>query len=252
MPEKKDTSWEHVADWYHTHVNAEGTYHADVVLPNLLRLMNIKKEDAILDIGCGEGFFARAFHAKGAVVSGTDISPRQIEIAKKTSPKNILFFISAGDKLAFAKNKSADTITIILALQNMENANAIFAECSRILKPKGKLYIVLNHPSFRIPKASEWGWDAEKNIQYRRVDQYLSELKSKISMHPGKDPSAFTLSFHRPLQLYFKLFNKHSFVVTRLEEWISNKKSVGSRGIAENRARHEFPLFMCIEAEKQE
>jgi hypothetical protein len=59
----------------------------------------------------------------------------------------------------------------------------------------------------------------------------------------------FTVSFHRPLQFYFKIFSKLGFAVERLEEWNSNKKSeAGPRAKAEDKARKEIPLFlyMCV------
>jgi hypothetical protein len=36
-------------------------------------------------------------------------------------------------------------------------------------------------------------------------------------------------------------------VVTKLEEWISNKTSEGKNADRENTARKEFPMFMCLE-----
>ena len=73
----------------------------------------------------------------------------------------------------------------------------------------------------------------------------------KIQMHPGDAPDDFTLSFHRPLQVYVKGLRKAGFTVDMLEEWISNKKSEpGPRAAAENKARKEIPLFLLIGAIK--
>lgn len=70
-------------------------------------------------------------------------------------------------------------------------------------------------------------------------------------MHPGKTNSPQTISYHRPLQYYFKLFQKSGFAVQRLEEWISHRVSdSGPRAKAENDARKEFPLFLYLGATK--
>jgi hypothetical protein len=67
--------------------------------------------------------------------------------------------------------------------------------------------------------------------------------------HCGGFFQVLTYSFHRPLQEYIKVLGNAGFVVTHLEEWISHKISEpGPRADAENRARKEFPLFMCIAA----
>jgi len=61
------------------------------------------------------------------------------------------------------------------------------------------------------------------------LDNTMSESKTKIEMHPGKDDGEKTISFHRPLQVYFKLLKKNSFFVSGLEEWISDKKASPAR-----------------------
>lgn len=251
MP-KKDTSWGNVADWYHAHLKRPaGTYHRDVILPNLLRLMEIERGEVVLDVACGDGFFSRELFHAGAKVIGADIAPELIKIAAKNSPKEIAFHSAPADKMPFAKDASVDTVLISLAIQNIDDMRAAFAECSRVLKPGGKLFLVMNHPAFRIPKQTSWGWDGDK-VQYRRVDKYMSELRADIQMHPGDAPEEMTVSFHRPLQYYFKMLNKTGFVVGRLEEWISHKKSVkGPRAKAEDTARKEIPMFLCLEAIKR-
>lgn len=252
MQNNKKTSWGGVAKWYHELLEGEGTYQKDLILPNLLRLLDIKKGHKILDLACGQGFFAREFYKQGAEVVGVDISEELICIAKKNSPKQIEFKMASADKLSFIKDKSIDKTAIILAAQNIENIQGVFKESSRILKDGGGLYIILNHPAFRVPKASSWEWDEEGKIQFRRIDAYLSESRSKIQMHPGDKPKEYTLSFHRPLQVYFKALQKNGFCVSRLEEWNSHKKSrPGPRAAAENRARKEIPLFLFMEAIKK-
>lgn len=251
-----DTSWGSVADWYSDHLsNNIDTYQRQVILPNLRRLLDIKKGERVLDLACGSGFFTREFAQAGARALGVDIAPELIKLAEqresknKNTDKNIEYKVAGADNLKFIENKTIDKVVMVLALQNIENVKGVLSEVKRVLKQSGKLYLVLNHPAFRIPGESSWGWDEEDKTQYRRVDQYLSEKKTAIQMHPGADPNKRTLSFHRPLQYYFKLMGTAGFGVTRLEEWISHRESqVGPRRVAEDRARHEFPLFLYLEA----
>ncbi len=258
----KNTSWSAVADWYGEYLEGKGredTYQKKVILPNLLRLMQIKKGEKVLDIACGQGFFSREMARAGAEVVGVDVSRELIKSAERLNSKsdegrtltNPSYQIGFAHELSFLESGTIDKAIAVLALQNIENYQDVLAEAARVLKPRGILYTVLNHPAFRVPKGSEWGWDPEKQIQYRRVDRYLSELKVAISMHPGLSSDIQTVSFHRSLQLYFKAFNKTGFVVSRLEEWISHKKSgPGPRAKAEDWARKEFPLFLALEAVK--
>jgi hypothetical protein len=92
------------------------------------------------------------------------------------------------------------------------------------------------------------------STMYRRLDAYMSDAQVKIDMTPGEKIAAkkkFTISFHRPLQSYFKVLSKSGFAVIRLEEWISHKKSqAGPRAEEEDRMRKEIPMFLCLEARK--
>src|SRR3989338_9547159 len=257
------TSWGKVAEWYDETVEQRGSYQQDLILPNLLRLMEIQKGERILDLACGQGLFARAFYEAGGKVIASDISEELLDIAKKKSPKEIAYYSAPAHALHFLKDGSVDKIAIVLAIQNIENLNETFAECARVLAARGKLYIVLNHPAFRIPKESSWGFSAEggpasggdeskkKWVQYRRIDRYLSNVNIGIDMHPGRKSGEQTFSFHRPLQTYVKALFKQNLCVRRLEEWSSGKTSQkGPRAEAEDRARKEIPLFLTIEAQK--
>lgn len=260
----KNTSWGKVANWYDTLLEKDNdSFQQKVILPNVIRLMDLDKSKVVLDLACGQGFFSRIFAEKAGKVIASDISPELIQIAKKrrvskdgtrhdsVESKNIEYHVSSADDISFCKDKSVDTIVIILALQNIKNVDGVLKECKRVLKENGSLCVVLNHPAFRAPKASSWGWDEVAKVQYRRMDGYLSEFQTSIDMHPGQKKSEVTVSFHRSLQWYFKMLSKHGFAVAKYEEWISHREPTrGPRFAAEDRARKEFPLFLFLEARK--
>lgn len=242
---KRDTSWEEVSGWYDDHLAEDDTYHNKVVLPNMLRMLDLKETETVLDLACGQGFFTKHLLTQSSHVVASDLSPSLVEIAAKKNPKAIVHVADAA-KLTFAKNASFDAVICMLALQNMQDITKVFAEVARVLKPNGRFIFVLNHPTFRIPKRSSWGFDGTET-QYRRVDAYLSQAKLKIDMRPGTDNS-YTWSFHRSLQDFMKALAKSNLCITRLEEWISHRTSEkGPRAKAEDFARKEIPLFMAIE-----
>lgn len=254
MEKPKTTSWNEVADWYHELLeHNQDSFQRRVILPNLLRVMELKSGQTVLDLACGQGFFARQFATFGVRVIGVDLAPELIARAKQqpvprgsTSPT---YYVAAADHVPRVHTESVDKIAIVLALQNIENAAAVLQECHRVLKVNGQLFIVLNHPCFRIPNASAWG-DAG-SVQYRRIERYLSADKIGIQMHPGAAPQVKTITFHRPLQTYGKWLGKSGLCITRIEEWISHRRSrPGPRAAAEDRARKEIPLFLLLQAVK--
>lgn len=254
------TSWGDVATWYDTHLEKnEDTYHAKVIFPNVLRLLGDITNKKVLDLCCGQGIFSREMHKRGAYVTGIDIGKELIALAEKevvTNAKNIVhkisYHVASADDLYMLKSSSFDAVICILAIQNVEHMQKAVEEVSRVLVSGGTCIFVLNHPSFRNPKQTHWAYDIEKGVQYRRVDEYMSESRIRIDMTPGSDTDKkFTVSFHRPLQVYVKALGKHSLAITSLEEWVSHKSSEkGPYKELEDKARKEIPLFMCLVAKK--
>ncbi len=255
----KDTSWGNVATWYDAHLEkGKDTYHEKVVYPHLLRIIGEAKDKRVLDLACGQGQFSRMLSEKGSLVTGIDLGEELITIAKKQNAllpakKNPITYVhGSADTLSMFSDVSFDIVVCVLALQNIENLSKTIKEAHRVLKDKGTFIFVLNHPAFRNPRQTHWGYDESTDTQYRRVDEYMSESHTRIDMTPGSSKEKkFTVSFHRPLQVYIKALAKAGFVLARLEEWESHKVSEqGPRQKAENKSRKEIPLFMCIEAKK--
>ncbi len=65
----------------------------------------------------------------------------------------------------------------------MAHLGEVCQATAKVLKPGGRMLWATNHPTFRIPRQTSWGFDEEANIQYRRLDAYGSPLTIPIVMH---------------------------------------------------------------------
>ncbi|TLD71607.1 class I SAM-dependent methyltransferase [Phragmitibacter flavus] len=255
-PASQNTSWEKSADWYDRLIGAQGSeLYQNVVIPGALKLLKPgqtkgkSESESILDLGCGQGVFTRAIQSTtppGTQLTGVDLSPTLIAKAKSyPGAKDIRYF--ARDAASLDGLGEFDAISAILCIQNMPHLDKVSSACARILKPGGRMLWVLNHPAFRIPRQSSWGWEDDRKIQYRRLDAYSSEMEIPILMHPGQEKSESTVSFHHSLQNLLLPGFQSGLSLTGLEEWHSNKTSEpGPKARAENRARNEFPLFLAL------
>jgi ubiquinone/menaquinone biosynthesis C-methylase UbiE len=249
-----NTSWETVGGWYNEIVGHEGHYyHQKLIFPGILRLLDIKPQSSssLLDLACGQGVLAKQLPSS-MTYTGIDLSATLIKAAKQNSTaKNHEFLLGDVSKPLPLQKKDFSMATIVLALQNIEHGERVIQNAMKHLAPQGKLLLILNHPSFRIPRQSSWGVDEQKKIQYRRVDRYFSEMKIPIQMHPGKGiASPETWSFHHPLSAYSQWLCDAGFHMIKIEEWCSDKQSTGKCAKMENRSREEIPLFMAILAIK--
>jgi ubiquinone/menaquinone biosynthesis C-methylase UbiE len=242
---RSDTSWEKSADWYDRIIGAQGSeLYQRVVIPGALRLLDVKAGEKVLDLGCGQGVFTRALAEAGAEATGVDSSPALIQKARSYPARAKLRYL-VRDAAKLRDLDAFDAITSILALQNMAHLDAVCQAGAGILQKRGRFLWVINHPCFRIPKQSSWGF--EEHVQYRRIDAYSTPMNIPIVMHPGMAQSESTTSFHYSLADLMRPAFEAGFRLAGLEEWHSDKISEpGPRARIENRARQEFPLFLAL------
>jgi len=244
---KHGTSWEQSATWYDKIIGPQGSeLYQNVVIPQGLALLKPVAGESILDLGCGQGVFSRSLAELGCEVTGVDLAPSLIAKAKTYPSKTpIRYFTRDASKIRDLG--PFDAASAILCLQNMPHLTDVCHSCAAVLKPGGRMLWVMNHPCFRIPKQTSWGFDEVQRIQYRRLDAYGSPLKIPIIMHPGQPDSETTQSFHLSMMdLTAKAFAA-GLVLAGLQEFYSFRESEpGPRAKAENKARKEFPLFLGL------
>lgn len=246
------TSWHHVGPWYDKLVGDKGQYfHEHVVIPKTIRLLDLKQGSTLLDLACGQGILARKV-PKDVSYLGIDAASFLIRKAQEYD-RNQRHKYQIGDitKSLTTSQHNFTHATIILALQNIEFPEKALTTASNHLVTGGVLVLVINHPCFRIPRQSGWGIDEKNKLQYRRINRYMSPMSIPIDMHPGSNSrSTQTWSFHFPIQDLTTFLQRAGFVIERIEEWSSDKESVGKAAKMENRGRSEIPLFMAIRAKK--
>lgn len=66
------------------------SFYRHLVCPAAERLLQIKPDDNVLELACGNGIFARRLSQLGTRVLATDFSPNMIELAKsRTSEEDL-------------------------------------------------------------------------------------------------------------------------------------------------------------------
>ena len=97
---------------------------------------------AILDLGCGTGWFTRKLAARypGATITGADLAPGMLEQARTTGPNTADWLNADAEQLPLA-DQSVDLIFSNLMIQWSPRPEVILAECRRVLKPGGVMAV---------------------------------------------------------------------------------------------------------------
>ncbi len=143
--------------------------------------LSIKKNDKILDVGCGIGNFSKATNGKYV---GIDLNPSFIKFAKKHySAKNKEFMVADATKLKF-KDKSFDKSMFISMLHHFPDSDSdkVLREIQRVTKN----YLVMLDllPSDRMLVKFMYAMDRGSNIrpieaQKKLIKKYFRIVKYK-------------------------------------------------------------------------
>jgi SAM-dependent methyltransferase len=113
---------------------AEPQNHA--LFERLLELTEVGRATRVLDLGCGSGYAAALAAERGAAVSGVDIAPALLAIARERTPQGD-FREAQIEALPFADG-AFDVATAVNALQFAGDSPQAIAEASRVLCAGGR------------------------------------------------------------------------------------------------------------------
>lgn len=116
------------ADQYVDHA----AFVAELGLPVLV-LLEPRRGERILDLGCGDGALAVTIAKSGAMVHGVDSSPSMVERARK---RGVSAEVKSGENLSF-RNRF-DAVFSNAALHWMRDADAVLEGVFNALKPGGR------------------------------------------------------------------------------------------------------------------
>lgn len=102
---------------------------------------------SVVDVGAGDGKFARAFARRGAEVTGIEIDDAKVEIAKRAAHANVRILLGRGEDLPL-DDRSADLACFMFSFHHVPEAlqGAALDEAWRVLKPKARLHVVEPRP----------------------------------------------------------------------------------------------------------
>ncbi|MCB1905784.1 MAG: bifunctional 2-polyprenyl-6-hydroxyphenol methylase/3-demethylubiquinol 3-O-methyltransferase UbiG [Rhodocyclaceae bacterium] len=107
----------------------------------------------VIDVGCGGGILTEAMAAKGARVTGIDLSEKALSVARLhlfESGVEVSYEYESAEQMAARRPAEFDVVTCLEMLEHVPDPASIVAACARLVKPGGQVFFsTLN----RNPKA---------------------------------------------------------------------------------------------------
>ncbi len=145
--------WNQIAGFWDDHMGPDGNDFQTVLIgPVTERLLEIRPDQVVLDVGCGNGAFARRLAALGARVVATDFSDAFLERARQRTTERAdrleYRVVDATDEaqvLALGEGRF-DAAVCTMAIMDMSAIDPLMAAVRRLLKPVGRFVFSLMHP----------------------------------------------------------------------------------------------------------
>ena len=187
MSDSKTAADERLRDefnqWAEQGKGEEMEAHHISITEQTLALMNLKRGERVLDLGCGAGWASRLM-AKAVAngdrpgqVVGLDVSDEMIRRARAASTDldNVMFVVGSAQQIPWDEN-FFDKVLSVESFYYYADQERALAELFRVMAPKGELYILINlyrdnHYSLR------WVEELKVPVQVHSEQEYVDMLK---------------------------------------------------------------------------
>ncbi|WP_144122670.1 class I SAM-dependent methyltransferase [Catellatospora sichuanensis] len=183
--------------------NESGLFNTYYERPAILHLAGDVSGRRILDAGCGSGPLSAALRAKGAVVTGFDVSAAMVDLARQRLGEDAdLHVADLSEPLPFA-DAEFDDVVASLVLHYLQDWSGPLAELRRVLKPGGRLIISTMHP-------------AGYAMEYPEADYFAVTRYTEDYVMDGQ--TVWLTYWHRPLHAMSDAFAAAGFRIVTISE----------------------------------
>jgi SAM-dependent methyltransferase len=208
----------------------EGNDFVEVLLwPSIVRLLQLRPGERVLDAACGNGLTSRRMAALGVQVLAFDFSEAMIAHAiERTQPSEYAGRIEyrvldATDEPALLAlgTRRFDAALCNMALFDIAEIAPLMRALARLLVPGGRFVFSVVHPCFNSGHVVHIGEQEDRGGEIverfaLKVYSYLTEETMRAAAMRGQPRPQ--LLFHRPLQALLGPVFEAGFVIDALEE----------------------------------
>ncbi len=166
----------------------------------------------VLDVGCGGGILAEAMAARGARVTGIDLSEKSLRVAelhRLESGAEVAYERAMAEEFAARHAGQFDVVTCMELLEHVPEPASVVAACARLVRPGGQVFFsTLN----RNPKSYLFavvGAEYVLRLLPRGTHDYLRFIKpselARFAREAGLRPEEVLGMTYNPLTKEYRL-----------------------------------------------
>ena len=146
-----------------------------------------RRNQRLLEIGCGTGMFQQILFDDGFTVAGLDKSPGMKEAARKRLGPTAELYVGNGEALPFADNEY-DFCVLWTVLEFCDNPGQVIAEAARVAA-KGLVIGFLNrHSAYWLQRGAHWPWNRNSILGRARWFTW-PEMRALALINTGMTPT---------------------------------------------------------------
>lgn len=247
--------WERKAAHWAEFMGPEGNrLFREVIAPAQLRLLELERNDRVLEVACGAGQFSRLIAPLVKSVLACDVSPTFIERARDGAATAGLSnvdcrVVDATDETALrALRGPFDAAVCAMALMDLPVIEPLLNSVHDLLGPNGRFVFTVMHPAFFSTRASLVAEERDAGgvgfvDRWIKVTAYLNvPVEKGVGVGGEPEPHYY---FHRPIGRLLTACFDAGFVLDGIEEPTFTSESDGSRLFDWRDARQFPPVLVC-------
>jgi ubiquinone/menaquinone biosynthesis C-methylase UbiE len=230
MEDRIREQWEANAEVFADLIAGSGTpHHMHILNPCVERLLGDVSGKKLLDAGCGEGYLARQYVKKGAIVTAVDVSELLITAARKLTVDDgakIEYRVADVCNLDPIPDAEFDLVLSNLVLLNIPCLDDALREFYRVLRRGGHLVFSVVHPAFDFYGPGKWEMGEKdpstgrRRGKYFKIDHYFEEREYErywMTRKGDRFPAPISF-FHRTLATYLNALSRARFRLVDFRE----------------------------------
>jgi ubiquinone/menaquinone biosynthesis C-methylase UbiE len=219
------------------------TYNDFVEQPAIKSLISSLEGKSVLDLGCGDGGFAKYCIDNGATnVVGVDISSNMINQARvENKHENIKYLCMSIEDLDLP-NENYDLIISSLAIHYIDDYPALLMKVNGLLQKNGEFIFSMEHPIVTARKEmNNWVKDKDGNKLHWALDDYQEEGKREQRWYMDG-----VIKYHRTISTLLNGLIEAGFTIKKIIEPQSIPAGIQQMPKIINEKRR--PSFIVIKA----